>query len=515
MTKLHSIHHYPLFRIAVCLIVGIIVSEALKLSVSVALVLFLLSLIIALVLFRHANGQSISIMITSMLLGCVLVSMQKETLSVPASVGTPIVYQSVLLSEPVERGKVIRCDMKIISGEWSGMKVKASILRDTVHYLYRRLHVNDGIFATSVMDLPVNYKSSNFNYVRYLESNGFVATTFIYWSDWRKASVSLLGLSVFERAKLLLMSFRQRLITKISTLGITDQEMAVVLAMTLGDKSMLKEMTRDTYAISGASHVLALSGLHLSIIYFLLSLMVARMKHHVWHEIFLLSAIWAYVIMVGMSPSVVRAATMITICIFLGIIHRTGVSLNTLSLTVIIMLLANPLSIYDVSFQLSFLSVLSILVLYPQLMRVFKEEWLMCHRYFRWFLSMLCVSFAAQVGTTPLVCYYFERIACYGLLTNFIVIPLTTIIIYMSIVMFVVSLINLTLLPTFIATLLTAVVSFLNQLLTIIATWPGASIEHVHINLPQLICIYVLVVVVLFQLMIVIRSICNYRDRFV
>ena len=438
-----------------------------------------------------------------MLLGCVLVSMQKETLSVPASVGTPIVYQSVLLSEPVERGKVIRCDMKITSGEWSGMKVKASILRDTVHYLYRRLHVNDGIFATSVMDLPVNYKSSNFNYVRYLESNGFVATTFIYWSDWRKASVSLLGLSVFERAKLLLMSFRQRLITKISTL------------VTLGDKSMLKEMTRDTYAISGASHVLALSGLHLSIIYFLLSLMFARMKHHVWHEVFLLLAIWAYVIMVGMSPSVVRAATMITICIFLGIIHRTGVSLNTLSLTVIIMLLANPLSIYDVSFQLSFLSVLSILVLYPQLMRVFKEEWLMCHRYFRWFWSMLCVSFAAQVGTTPLVCYYFERIACYGLLTNFIVIPLTTIIIYISIVMFVFSLINFTLLSTFIATLLTAVASFLNQLLTIIATWPGASIEHVHINLPQLICIYVLVVVVLFQLMIVLRSICNYRDRFV
>ena len=190
MTKLHSIHHYPLFRIAVCLIVGIIVSEALNLSISVALVLFLLSLIIALVLFRHANGQSISIMITSMLLGCVLVSMQKETLSVPASVGTPIVYQSVLLNEPVERGKVIRCDMKITSGEWSGMKVKASILRDTVHYLYKRLHVNDGILATSVMELPVNYKSSNFNYVRYLESNGFVATTFIYWSDWRKASAN-------------------------------------------------------------------------------------------------------------------------------------------------------------------------------------------------------------------------------------------------------------------------------------------------------------------------------------
>ena len=135
---------------------------------------------------------------------------------------------------------------------------------------------------------------------------------------------------------------------------------------------------------------------------------------------------------------------------------------------------------------------------YPMLMQLFSAKWLMEHRVFRWFWTMLCVSLSAQLGTAPLVCYYFERVACYGLLVNFLVIPLATVIIYLAVAVFVSFFLRIHFVSVFLSQALGGVTSLLNRSLTAVSSWPGACIDHVHIRLPLLLLVYFLLAVLVF-----------------
>ena len=296
--------------------------------------------------------------------------------------------------------------------------------------------------------------------------------------------MSLLNLSRLERTKLYFLKLRSRLLARIRTDQIDGDAQAVVSAMVLGDKSALTQELRDVYAVTGASHVLALSGLHLGIIYTLLSLLIVGRRWHMVSQMLIVLCIWAFVFLVGMSTSVVRSATMLTVYALLSLGHRDKMTVNTLAFTALVMLVLNPLSLYDVGFQMSFMAVFAILILMPLMMRLFSTEYLLFHQPLRWIWSMVAVSCAAQIGVAPLIAYYFGRFSCYFLLTNFIVIPAATLILWLSPVVLV--------FPS-LAYLLLYIVKCLNTVLGQIAAWPGASIEALHPSVLQTVMIYVVI----------------------
>ena len=121
-----------------------------------------------------------------------------------------------------------------------------------------------------------------------------------------------------------------------------DESYAVVATMALGDKSALTIELKDTYSVTGASHVLALSGLHLGIIYTLLSLLIAGRRWQMLSQLVLILSIWAFVFLVGMSVSVVRSAVMLSLYALLSLGHRDKMSANTLAFTAIVLLMINP-----------------------------------------------------------------------------------------------------------------------------------------------------------------------------
>ena len=269
-------------------------------------------------------------------------------------------------------------------------------------------------------------------------------------------------------------------------MGIDRESYAVVAAMTLGDKSAMTAELKDVYAVSGASHVLALSGLHLGIIYLLLSMMIVRRRLRIILQPLAVLAIWAFTLLVGMPSSVVRAAVMISIFALLSLTGRSRMSLNALALAAIILLLVNPDSLFDVGFQLSFAAMLAILTIQPLFEQLVSRKWLMSHPALRWLWGLATVSVAAQVGTAPLVAYYFGRFSTYFLLTNFIVIPTTTVILYMALAAL--------LLPMTGIALLT-VVGWLNNALTFIAgRLPYPSIEGLHPSVLQTTMVYVIII---------------------
>lgn len=212
-------------------------------------------------------------------------------------------------------------------------------------------------------------------------------------------------------------------------MGFNGQAYAVLAAMALGDKSSLSDELKEEYSVSGASHVLALSGLHLGIIYAILSLLFSRRRWQIVSQVLILLAIWSYVFIVGMSASVVRSAVMLTVYSFVSLLNRNRLSLNTLSVAAVVILAGSPLYLYDVGFQMSFAAVLFIIIFYRPLLEVMpgrirnipiiKQIW-----------QMTAVSVAAQIGVAPLIAFYFGRFSCYFLLTNMIVVPAATVILY-------------------------------------------------------------------------------------
>ena len=489
----------PLLRLVICLMAGIVVGDSVG-TVSWLWPVLIVMVVGAMLLWRHAVVQSASIAVCFVLLGWLLVQRQEASLRVSWP-EQEVIYEAVVLSEPVEKAKTIAVDILLTEserklkgyfykeGRREGVR-KEGVRREGVRRegdRSRTLKIGDGLRIQSRIRPNSEWRKGSFDYHRYLEVHGYTGQTFVSSWKWQKAQVSLKSLSRLERTKLYFLKLRSRLLARIMTEGADGDAVAVVAAMALGDKSALSQELREVYSVTGASHVLALSGLHLGIIYMLLTLLLGGSRFFTFSpfHFFTLSAIWSFVFLVGMPVSVVRSATMLTAYALLSLGHRDRMSVNTLAFTALLVLLVSPLSLYDIGFQMSYLAVFSILLIMPLSERLFPPSYLMEHHIVKWLWGMVAVSCAAQIGVAPLVAYYFGRLPVYFLLTNFIVIPATTLILWLSPLVF--------LFPS-LAYLLLYIVSGLNTLLTTIASIPGASIDGLHPTKLQTTMTYVVIV---------------------
>lgn len=303
------------------------------------------------------------------------------------------------------------------------------------------------------------------------------------------------SLSSFERTILKAQDFRQQAEQQLHTLHIGEQDFAVIAAMAMGDKSALNQETKEAYSISGTSHILAVSGLHIGIIFQLIILLLGGKRRSKLTIILSTTIVWAYVIFIGFPASAVRAATMLSIYSMVLLSLRPDPTLNTLALAYIIMVLVNPFNIFDIGFQMSFLAVGSILLFYPLFFCLLSSR----SNIIRAIWGLFCVSLAAQIGTLPLIVFYFGRISCYSLITSFIAIPAATLILYLCVLLFILSPLtyisflasSIEGLMQLVMNVLTSITQFINTAFRLTSMLPGASIEHVHLSLLQLAILYV------------------------
>ena len=476
----------PLLRLAVCLMAGIVIGNNVEAGHWLLPVLAG-AVVLALLLWKKALLQSVAIAVCFVLLGWLLTARQKESLRVQWP-EEEVKYEAVVLSEPQEKPKTMAVDIMLVK---SGQKLKGYFYKDERS---RGLRIGDGLCIQSRIKETSDWHRGSFDYRRYLEIHGFTGSTFVSSWKWQKVRVSLEGLSRLERTKLYFLRLRTRLLKRLAVDESSGDQYAVVAAMALGDKSALTKELKEVYAVTGASHVLALSGLHLGIIYTLLSLLIVGRRWQMVSQMLIVLCIWAFVFLVGMSTSVVRSATMLTVYALLSLGYRDKMTVNTLAFTAIVMLMVHPLSLYDVGFQMSFMAVLAILVFMPLLEGLFPTEYLLTHQSVRWLWSMVAVSVSAQIGVAPLIAYYFGRFSTFFLLTNFIVIPAATLILWLSPVVL--------LFPS-LAYLLLYIVKCLNTVLGQMAAWPGASIEALHPTVLQTVMIYVVILCITYILTIV------------
>lgn len=497
---------FPILRISVLFALGIWTGESgLCTNGSWAWIFSsAILLLITVALHKHPVWQSVLLLVSSFSAGgsCVTASLEAQHATFNKGESA---YEAVITSTPSVHGKVVMCDI-MPTDMPRPFKIRASILRDE---RTSSLRVGDGISALSVLEQPHNSKGLAFDYARYLVRHGYSGQTFIYKTNWCLIDADSGNLPFFTRARLLALKYRQRLLDIYRHLGFDGDTFSVLSAMTLGDKENMTKELREQFSVSGASHVLALSGLHLGIIYAILSCLFVWRRRSVAGHVISLSAIWAYVFVTGMSPSTVRSALMISVYALAVMSGRTRMSLNALSAAALLMLAISPCDVFDVGFQMSFAAVFFILVFYRKIYDIMPSG-LLRYAVVRRMWQLTAVSLAAQIGVAPLILLYFGRISCYFLITNFVVIPVTTFILYSSFLLLLFSF--LPSVQTFLAAILVYAADFLTASVKYISLLPGSDISGVRLHPAQVFMFYIFVFAS-FRLFSIIRKMYVWRQK--
>jgi competence protein ComEC len=289
-----------------------------------------------------------------------------------------------------------------------------------------------------------------------------------------------------------LYGLRSRLIQKFRDGGLEGEELAVASALVLGHRADLDRELMSAYAGAGATHVLAVSGLHVGIVYVILNMLLKFLDKKRYGKIvktvLLVVALFGYAGLTGLSASVFRAATMFAFVAVGKAIDRNTNIFNTLAASAFVLIAFDPMIIMQVGFQLSYLAVIGIVVIHPILFNLVTVN----NRIGDWAWSITCVSIAAQVATFPLGLLYFHQFPNLFLLSNLLVIPAATGILYLGFLLFTFSFWNPTLL--FFGKLLNWLISSLNTVVVYIEEIPYSVLTGIDISTIETLIIYAAIV---------------------
>lgn len=514
----------PMVRYAILFMAGIWAADNVAMASNMAVALTVLALAAGVAIMawrRHQLIVSGAIMAGIMATGAIryyamLDSMVREKTSAR--------IQMAVGSEPQVYGKTLQYDAIIIrGGGMEGHHVHVAELRDSAvttatRGLGTRLRAHGKVEPLS--DAP-HSSHKNFSYRRWLMARGIRETVFIPKAaevmeekDGEEKAAGVGGIGITERLRLKALMVRQSIIQRMEETLLDDKTLGIATAMALGYKTRIDKETRNAYSMAGASHILALSGMHLAIIYMALTIIASRGGG--WRRWLIIAMVWGYVVMVGMPVSVVRAAIMLSLHHIASAAGRRQHQLNVIAAAMLIILIATPAALWDIGFQLSFLAVTGIILIAPHINSCMPEALksmrhdtaggqhdrirsaassAVCH-IGCWLWEIMAVSIAAQVMTAPMVAFYFGNIVTGFLLTNIIVIPAATVIILLTVTLILLMPVTpLAAVSHVVAWALSLCAVTMDSIVTEIASWPWVCITGVRCNATQTVMAYVVIAV--------------------
>ncbi|MCC8186819.1 MAG: competence protein ComEC family protein [Bacteroides sp.] len=403
-------------------------------------------------------------------------------------------YYFRLTEEPERKARSMLCKGYLPVGRDSAGEFAVErhvLLYLAVDSLSSSLVRGDELWISARVRPPANRGNPDeFDYAWYLFRCGISGTGFVPSGKWQLARHSDTR-TLYQIAS----DVRGSVLDLYRKLGFEGETYAVLAAVTLGYKQELSEEIRNTYAATGASHILALSGLHIGFLYLLFYYLLVRPVRHrpgirVAGLLVLILLLWGFAFLTGLSPSVVRSVVMFSLLALSLLLPGQALSLNTWAAAGFLMLLFQPFWLMDVGFQLSFSAVAAILCIQSWL----YGKWRIDNPVGRYLWGLTTVSVAAQIGTLPLILYYFSRFPVWGLLTNLLVVPMVSLWIWTA-----VGMLLLTPFPglqQWVAAALGKLIGLTHQVLSVIERWPLAVWEQIRVTLPEVILCYLLLFLV-------------------
>ncbi len=357
--------------------------------------------------------------------------------------------------------------------------------------LSKKLNTGDLIaFESKLENIPPPKNPHEFDFRKYLSFHLINQQAFLSSDDWKLLQTSSAS-GIYKIAS----NSRRFLINTLRKKGIQGKELAVASALILGYKDNIDAQLKGAYASAGAMHVLAVSGLHVGIIFLIFNRLFSFLKKFKYGKIIkgiiLILILWLYALLTGLSPSVMRAATMFTFIVTTKMANRNSSFFNTLAASALVLLIHNPLLIMEVGFQLSYIAVIGIVIIQPWINNWFNiRYWLL-----RKIWEITAVSIAAQIATFPLGLLYFHQFSNYFMLSNLIVIPLAIGILYLGIITLSFSFIPI--IGDYLAVGLKYLIRFLNYSVNFIDALPYSLSENIRFSVSDTWLIYLFIVFII------------------
>jgi competence protein ComEC len=222
----------------------------------------------------------------------------------------------------------------------------------------------------------------------------------------------------------------QKIVSILQTYIKAPREQGLIEAMLIGYKDDLDKDLVESYSHTGVVHIIAISGMHLALIYGLLLLLTKPLKRNKRLNIFrvlsIIGGLWLFSILAGAQPSIIRSAVMFTCIISAELFNRKTSIYNTLALSAFLLLCINPFWLWDVGFQLSYAAVLSIIIFMKPIYKMvyFKNKAI------DYVWQLTAVTLSAQILTTPISIFHFHQFPNLFLFTNIVAVPLSAIVLY-------------------------------------------------------------------------------------
>jgi competence protein ComEC len=279
---------------------------------------------------------------------------------------------------------------------------------------------------------------------------------------------------------------------KLESYHFEPDQLAIINALLLGQRQDISNEIYSSYTNAGAIHILAVSGLHVGIILIILGLIfkpLERLKHgKLIKTILLVSILWSFALIAGLSASVTRAVTMFSIVAIALNLNRPTNIYNTLAISVFFILLFKPLFLFDVGFQLSYLAVFAIVTIDPLLYRIWKPKYWLTDL----FWHTLTITISAQFGIIPISLYYFHQFPSLFFVSNLIIIPGLGIILGFGILIIFLAVLNL--LPQFLADFFGYIISLMNSFVVWVSRQEAFLFKDISFNLLDVVASYILII---------------------
>jgi len=317
------------------------------------------------------------------------------------------------------------------------------------------LKVDDRLFLKPILkELIPPLNPHQFNYKSYLAKQGIHHQVFVEGNQFLKLdsnTTTLFGLSA---------RYRHQIQEALKKYHFKENELAVLNALLLGQRQDISKELIVDYQRAGAIHILAVSGLHVGVILWILTFIfkpIERIKYGKFIKtLIIVYLLWMFAFIAGLSASVVRAVTMFTfLAIGLSLKRKKVIEFSFIS-SMLFLLLINPMFLFDVGFQLSYLAVFGILWVQPKLYEIYNPRFFLDKKIWQLFT----VSIAAQIGILPLSIYYFQQFPGLFLASNLVIIPFLGAVLIGGILVITTSLLHI--LPQFLADFYGFIISGMN-----------------------------------------------------
>ncbi|MDN3203070.1 ComEC/Rec2 family competence protein [Algoriphagus sediminis] len=291
-----------------------------------------------------------------------------------------------------------------------------------------------------------------------------------------------------------LQGVRNNLTNRIENSFENEEVASVVKALLIGEKESLGPETRKAYGNAGVMHILAVSGLHVGIVYLIFLFFAKAFKFSGklkrGYLFFVILFLWFYACLTGFSPSVVRASTMFSLFLFGQMRRSEPPFFNLLGFSALIMIAYSPNMIYDVGFQLSYLAVAGIVLLQPLILNL----WIPQNRILDYFWQLTSVSIAAQLATFPLSIFYFHYFPTLFLIGNLLVLPISFLIMQIGIPWLAIG--SLPIIGDALAWVLNLLIQIQNFLIYGISNLDFFRLDRLTISIPTMIFIWSVLLII-------------------